>query len=117
MSEEKHQGEDTSEGGAREEGKPGKEKGDRGPWSEMIGAEVVIDTATRFVYIGTLVERSGGSLVLEEADVHDSRESKSTKEVYIMESAKHGVRVNRSKVIVPERRVMSISRLEDAVIY
>lgn len=90
---------------------------DPDPWEEFIGCTVVIDTPTRYVYIGTLVRRKEETLLLEDVNVHDSEESKSTKEVYIMESAQHGVRINREKVMVPEQRVLSISKLDDTVIY
>ncbi len=86
-------------------------------WKEFIGEKVVIDTPTPYVYLGTLVEQQHGALVLENVDVHDSKESESTKEVYIMKAADQGIRVNRKRVMVPAHRVLSISRLEDTVVY
>ncbi len=88
-----------------------------GPWEEFVGERVVIDTPTRYIYLGTLTEYSDHALVLEDVDVHDSEESESTKEVYIMKAAEQGIRVNRKRVMVPEHRVLSISTLEDTVVY
>lgn len=88
-----------------------------GPWSEFVGEKVVIDTPTRYIYLGTLVDLTGDALVLEEVDVHDSEESESTKEVYVMNAAQQGIRVNRKRVVVPEKRVLSISTLDDTVVY
>jgi len=88
-----------------------------GIWADFVGEKVVIDTPTPYIYLGTLVRHEHDALVLEDVDVHDSEESKSTKEVYIMKAADQGIRVNRKKVMVPEHRVLSISRLEDTVVY
>lgn len=79
--------------------------------------KVVVDTPTRYIYIGTLVEYAENALVLENVDVHDSEESESTKEVYIMKAAEQGIRVNRERVMISERRVLSISTLDDTVVY
>ncbi len=86
-------------------------------WQQFVGEKVIIDTPTPYIYLGTLVRHEGGALVLKEVDVHDSDESESTKEVYIMKAADQGIRVNRKKVMVPEHRVLSISKLDDTVVY
>lgn len=88
-----------------------------GPWGQFVGEEVVIDTPTRYIYLGTLVEYTDRALVLEDVDVHDSEESESTKEVYIMKAAEQGIRVNRERVVIPEHRVLSMSTLDDTVVY
>lgn len=90
---------------------------EEGPWSEFVGEKVVVDTPTRYIYLGTLVELTGDALVMEEVDVHDSEQSESTKEVYVMNAAQQGIRVNRERVVVPEERVLSMSTLDDTVVY
>ena len=47
-------------------------------------------------------------LELHHADVHDLQETRTSKELYIMESAKHGIRTNRDKVLVRKREVVSL---------
>ncbi len=80
-------------------------------------AFVVIDTASYFMFIGKLVEVSERFLTLEDADVHDRRESPSTNEKYVMESKKHGVRINRKHVHIRFEEVICISRLDDVIEY
>ena len=88
-----------------------------GPWEELVGSEVVVDTDTGLVIIGTLEAARAGSLSLAEADVHDIRDSSVTKEVYALEAMKYGVRANRKRVHVRTERVVCISRLEDVIRY
>ena len=83
----------------------------------LIGEQVVVDTKGPFVYIGMLTRVSPGTVTLSEVDVHDLRESVSSIDRYLIESVKHGVRVNRHSVQVLAREVVSISRLRDIVPY
>ena len=82
-----------------------------------VGAEVVLDTDGPFLYIGKLEAVEGGAAVLVEVDVHDTRDSPSTREVYIHETKRYGVRANRERVEVRLDRVTSFSRLGDVVLY
>jgi len=83
----------------------------------LIGEQVVVDTKGPFVYIGMLTRVSPDTVTLSEVDVHDLRESVSSIDRYLIESVKHGVRVNRHSVQVLAREVVSISRLRDIVPY
>lgn len=85
--------------------------------AEYIGHEVVLDTRGELVYIGTLAAVSAHYMELREADVHDLQETRTSKELYIMESAKHGVRTNRDKVLVRKREIVSLSKLSDVTQY
>lgn len=86
-------------------------------WSALIGAKVVVDTDSSFIYIGTLESADEHFLVLTDVDVHDMHDSRGTKEVYALESLKLGIRANRKKVHLMARRVVSISLLEDVIRY
>lgn len=79
----------------------------------FVGQVVVVDLAEFFVIIGTLARLTSDGVVFADADLHDHRESSSTKEVYVAESAKYGVRANRRAVAVPRRQVVAISLLTD----
>ena len=83
----------------------------------LIGEQVLIDSKGWFFYAGTLESVDRDWLTLTECDMHDHRESNSTREVYIMEIAKYGIRKNRNRVLVRLREVMSISRLAEITIY
>ena len=86
---------------------------------KYVGKDVVVDTDTSVIYIGHLKEIRPFSLVFGDVDVHDMADGQSntTKEVYIMECRRIGVRANRKGVHVLTTRVMSISLLDDIIDY
>lgn len=79
----------------------------------FLGSIVVCDLDEFYVVIGTLSVASEHHLEFTAADLHDHREANSTKEVYVLETRKIGVRVNRTHLAVPLRRLVAISRMED----
>ena len=88
------------------------------PFSDYVGADVVVDTKIPTVaYLGRLEESANGLLRLSQVDVHDMQETRTTREVYVMESKKYGVKVNRKEVLVRLEEVVSVSRLDDIMIY
>jgi small nuclear ribonucleoprotein (snRNP)-like protein len=80
---------------------------------ELIGRKVVLDTRSNYLYIGTLERVGSNAFVLKDADVHDSRQSNTANELYIIQALQHGIRVNRERVYVLSRDVVSLSALED----
>lgn len=86
-------------------------------FEKFVGHEVVIDTKTPIVYIGTLTATEENSLVLEDVDVHDINDTQATKELYILEAKKFGIKKNRSCVDVCFEQIVSISRLDDVIQY
>ncbi len=84
---------------------------------DLVGQKVVVDCRSEYVYLGTLEKVGRDSLVLIDADVHNTRQSNTTEEMYIIQSLQHGVRVNRERVYVLTRDVVSVSRLDDVVEY
>src|SRR5260221_737998 len=81
----------------------------------MYGKQVVVDTDTSYVYVGLLESAGSDYLALTVVDVHDTADSKSTKEAYAHESKKLGVRANRKITYVRLARVISISALDDII--
>lgn len=81
----------------------------------LIGHIVVLDVAAPFVYVGTLQAVNEAFLVLTDADVHDLRDSETTRELYLLSSARDGVRRNRREVAVRWDTILSISKLDDVV--
>ena len=81
------------------------------------GQYVVVDTDSDYLYIGKPLGVSGSFITLEEADVHDRRESASMNEKYVLESKKYGVRSNRREVHIRFQRIVSYSLLEDVFDY
>ena len=86
-------------------------------FEEFAGHEVVVDTKTPILYIGTLAAAEENFLVLEDVDVHDINDTQTTKELYILEAKKFGVKKNRSRVHLCRDQVVSISRLDDVIKY
>ena len=83
----------------------------------FVGVDVVVDTTSSYVFIGKLVEATELALTLADVDVHDRAESPSTKERYVMEAKKFGIKVNRKSVTIRVETVMCVSKLEDVIEY
>jgi hypothetical protein len=81
----------------------------------LVGREVVLDTASPYVILGRLAGWNEQLLVLEQADVHDLRDTSTTRENYIVDSLRHGIRINRRRVMVSRRDVVCLSALEDVI--
>jgi len=82
----------------------------------MLNEQVVLDTDTPIVYIGTLTEIMDDALVLADTDMHDCRDGHANREVYLAEARDAGVAVNRRNVVVMRSVIISISRLADIAI-
>lgn len=89
---------------------------DGGDWlGTYVGSVVVLDLAEPYLVIGRLERATPDVLVVADADLHDHRESNSSKEIYIIESRRFGVRANRSHVAIPRSQLVAISRLDEVV--
>lgn len=82
---------------------------------KLLGKDVVIDVASMYVYLGRLTESDEHFLTLENADVHDLRDTSTSRERYVLDSVTHGIRVNRNRVHVRWGDVVSLSALDDIV--
>lgn len=82
---------------------------------QLIGQPVVLDVASMYVYVGTLAGLDERYVVLSDADVHDLRDTATTRELYVLEARRHGVSVNRRRVLVSRHEVVSVSALGDVV--
>jgi small nuclear ribonucleoprotein (snRNP)-like protein len=82
---------------------------------QLVGREIVLDVASRFVFVGRLTSYDEQHFVLLDADVHDLRDTATTREVYVLDSKRHGVRANRKRVIVRREDVVSFSALDDVL--
>jgi len=89
----------------------------RDEWMDLLGTQVVLDTKSSYLFIGTLAEVHVNSIVLTDVDVHDSLESSTSKELYVIQTLKTGIRTNRASVHVLLREVVSLSRLSDVIEY
>ena len=84
---------------------------------QFLGKQVVVDTSTSYLYIGTLTEYGDGYLILREVDVHDTSQGTSSKERYILDSRKYAVKTNRQEVLIFIEKVVSLSAFEDVMTF
>jgi len=82
---------------------------------EFVGKNVVVDVDSPFVYVGKLQEVRDKTLVLKNADVHDLRDSTTTREIYVRDARVHGIQPNRKNVHVRLDKVVSIANLDDVI--
>ena len=86
-------------------------------FARYLKSVVVVDTRSQYIYLGRLVKVTPEEMVLTDADVHDLQDSSSTREIYVLEARRHGVRENRREVTVRTDAVLSVSRLDDVIEY
>jgi len=90
---------------------------DNEAWNAWVGQIVVVDTNSNFVYIGTLQRVLEHFVEMKDTDAHDRGEGSSTKEQYVMEAKRFGVKPNRKEVSIRKTSIVSISRLDDVLLY
>ena len=83
----------------------------------FVGRTVVLDMTSRHVFLGVLAEVHPDHVVLDTVDVHDLRDTGTTKDLYVMETARHGVRENRRRVRVSRCEIVAVSALEDVIVF
>lgn len=81
--------------------------------SALKGQVVVIDCRSPYACLGTLVAWDDAFLEVADADLHDFRDSQATREIYVYDSARVGVRRNRARVLIRQNDVVAITRLSD----
>ncbi|PCJ52008.1 MAG: hypothetical protein COA79_24835 [Planctomycetota bacterium] len=85
--------------------------------NELINTDIIVDTPYDYQYIGKLIRFDDEYVELETADVHDTKESSATKEQYAMEASRDFIKANRKKVLIKQSTILSISKLEDIIIF
>jgi hypothetical protein len=81
-----------------------------------VNKVVVLDTSTKWIYIGTLVEEDNSFFVLKEVDAFDVSDTALSKQEYVRMVKKDGVAPNRSKALVLKTIVTGITLVEDILI-
>lgn len=82
---------------------------------EFVGLKVVVDFASEYVALGTLKRIDADFLELRNADLHDLRDTDSTRELYVAESVRTGIKRNRKSVVLNRAGVVAVTRFEDVV--
>lgn len=80
---------------------------------EWVGEVVVVDCVSPYVAVGKLHRIESDYLELHDADMHDLRDSTTTRENYLVKTAMHGVPVNRKTLLFRLEQLVGLSRLSD----
>ena len=81
--------------------------------AEFLNEKVVVDLKSPFVCLGTLSRVDDHFLELKGADLHDLRDTDTSRENYVAASVRTGIKRNRKKVVLFREEVIAISRLTD----
>ena len=76
---------------------------------EMLNQKVVVDMVSPYVCLGTLAGVSEHFLEVRNADLHDFRDTETTRENYIAASRHTGIKRNRKRVLVARDDVVAVS--------
>jgi small nuclear ribonucleoprotein (snRNP)-like protein len=82
---------------------------------EYLNARVVVDLRSPYVCIGTLVRFDEDWLELRNADLHDFRDTETSRENYVAASLATGIKRNRKRLLVARSDVVAVTRFEDVV--
>jgi small nuclear ribonucleoprotein (snRNP)-like protein len=82
---------------------------------ELIGQRVVVDLRGEYVCLGTLMRVDERFLELRNADLHDLRDTDTSRENYVAASQATGIKRNRRMLLVVRAEMVAVSRLEDVV--
>ena len=82
---------------------------------ELIGQKVVIDMKSPYVCMGTLLSFDEHLLHLKNADIHDLRDTQTSRENYIAQSVASGIKRNRKRAWVVRADMVAVARLDDFV--
>ncbi len=81
----------------------------------LLGQKVVIDLRSEYVCLGTLLRFDDHFLELKNADLHDLRDTETTRENYVAQSHATGIKRNRKRVLVIRTEIVAITLLDDFV--
>ncbi len=79
----------------------------------LVGQVIVVDLISAYVCLGTLAGYDRDYLDLRDADFHDFRDSPKTRELYVYDSARLGIRRNRSRVLLRRAEVVALTLFSD----
>ena len=79
----------------------------------MIGQKIVVDLRSEYVCMGTLLGVDEHFLELKNADLHDLRDTDTTRELYVIDSRDTGIKRNRKRLLLVRREIVAIALLDD----
>lgn len=82
---------------------------------EFVGRKIVVDFGNEYVCLGLLKGYDEHFLDLRNADLHDLRDTESSRENYVASSVATGIKRNRKRVLINRRDVIAISAMDEVV--
>ena len=82
---------------------------------EFLDTKVVVDLVSPYVCLGKLTRYDDHYIELKNADLHDLRDTDTTREFYIADSVATGIKRNRKRVLIRRSEVVAVSALDDVV--
>ena len=82
---------------------------------EFLNRRVVVELRGEFVCLGTLLRHDEHFLELRNADLHDLRDTDTSRENYVAASVATGVKRNRRRVLLVRAEIVAIARMDDVV--
>jgi len=79
----------------------------------FLGQVVVVDLSSPYVCLGVLAQIHDDFLEITDADFHDFRDSTATREIYVYDSVRLGVRRNRGRVLVRRDQIVAVSPFDE----
>lgn len=81
--------------------------------NDYLDKVVVLDTDSRWLYIGILKAIEKDCYLIEDVDAHDLNETTTSRDDYLIGVRTHGLVINRKMVKVRKEKVIGISTLEN----
>ena len=81
----------------------------------LLNQKVVLDLRSPYACLGKLTQITPHYFTLEDADLHDLRDSPTTRENYIASAKSTGIKVNRKRVLVRAEEVVALALFSHVV--
>lgn len=82
---------------------------------DVLHQDVVIDMRSSFVCLGTVTRFDDDFIELKDADVHDLRDTETSRENYVVGSKMTGIKRNRRRALIVRKEIVAIALLRDVV--
>ncbi len=82
---------------------------------ELLGHMVVVDLDSPFVCLGTLTRADERFLELRDADLHDLRDTKTSRENYVAACLRTGIKRNRKSLLLSRSAIVAVALFADVV--
>lgn len=82
---------------------------------ELIGQKVVVDLVSPYVCLGKLTRLDAHFIELANADLHDLRDTQTSRENYVAAALATGIKRNRKRLLLARAEIIAIARLGDVV--